>query len=292
MENQTTTPTASQPAVTTYAGFWVRFAALIIDNVIVFIANFIIGFFAGIFMQADGMTQSQVSAISGVLGLVVSFGYFIWMTHVYGATVGKKALGIRVVGVNGEKLSFWKVVLRETVGKILSAIIIYIGFVMAAFTSKKQGLHDFIAGSTVTQNDPNKSKTGVIVAVVIVAFLFAMVIIGILSSVVLVSLNVARGKAQEAYIKSSLSSVVPQALVYADAHNGSYKGFAPTLTLPPCSGTPIVNISPDGFDVAVFAKSCGEPKTYGQPVSYMCVTTDGKGVRPVSEGQITKTKCE
>jgi uncharacterized RDD family membrane protein YckC len=52
--------------------------------------------------------------------------------------------------MNGERIPFGKALLRS-VGKILSQMIFYIGFIMAAFTEKKQGLHDMIAGTIVVK---------------------------------------------------------------------------------------------------------------------------------------------
>ena len=65
-----------------------------------------------------------------------------------GATVGKMALGLRVVTSNGQRLSFMNATGRYF-AKIISAIILGIGFLMIAFTDKKRGLHDMIASTLV-----------------------------------------------------------------------------------------------------------------------------------------------
>ena len=65
-----------------------------------------------------------------------------------GATVGKMAMGLRVVTGSGQRLSFMNATGRYF-AKILSAIILCIGFIMIAFTDKKRGLHDMIAGTLV-----------------------------------------------------------------------------------------------------------------------------------------------
>ncbi|MER3416968.1 MAG: hypothetical protein C4297_12250 [Gemmataceae bacterium] len=64
------------------------------------------------------------------------------------ATLGKMALGITVTDLEGNRIGFGKATGRFF-GKIISALIFYIGFVMAAFTEKKQGLHDMMAGCLV-----------------------------------------------------------------------------------------------------------------------------------------------
>ena len=65
-----------------------------------------------------------------------------------GATVGKMALGLRVVTSNGQRLSFMNATGRYF-AKIISAIILGIGYLMIAFTDRKRGLHDMIAGTLV-----------------------------------------------------------------------------------------------------------------------------------------------
>ena len=65
-----------------------------------------------------------------------------------GATVGKMAMGLRVVTSDGQRLSFMNATGRYF-AKILSFLILCIGFIMVAFTDKKRGLHDIIAGTLV-----------------------------------------------------------------------------------------------------------------------------------------------
>lgn len=65
-----------------------------------------------------------------------------------GATLGKMALGLRVVTSDGQRLSFLNATGRYF-AKIISAIILFIGFIMIGFTDRKRGLHDMIAGTLV-----------------------------------------------------------------------------------------------------------------------------------------------
>ncbi|GEQ96830.1 hypothetical protein JCM17844_04670 [Iodidimonas gelatinilytica] len=64
------------------------------------------------------------------------------------ATLGKAAIGIKVTDMNGQRISFLRATGRHF-GKILSTIILLIGYVMILFTKRKQGLHDMIAGCLV-----------------------------------------------------------------------------------------------------------------------------------------------
>jgi uncharacterized RDD family membrane protein YckC len=68
----------------------------------------------------------------------------------YQGTIGKKILGIKVIDMNGNRISFVKATVRYF-SKLLSALIIGIGFLMAGFTNKKQALHDLIAETLVVK---------------------------------------------------------------------------------------------------------------------------------------------
>jgi uncharacterized RDD family membrane protein YckC len=128
-----------------YAGFWRRFAAYLIDNILV-------GVVIGILIAILGAIADDAGVVIGYLiAIVGSFVYFAWFeSSEYQATVGKIALGIQVTDLQGNRVSFGKA-LGRNVAKILSALILYIGFIMAAFTEKKQGLHDMIAGTLVVK---------------------------------------------------------------------------------------------------------------------------------------------
>jgi len=82
----------------------------------------------------------------------------IWWVYTAGltssslkATLGKKILGLKVVDLNGSRISFGKATGRF-LASILSGLILGIGYLMVAFNPKKQGLHDQIAGTYVVKN--------------------------------------------------------------------------------------------------------------------------------------------
>lgn len=138
-----------------YAGFWTRFCAAFIDGFIVNILNFGVGFVIGIVIAVmagqQGGAAEFAQVIGGVAGLVVQWLYSaIQESSEAQATIGKKALGIIVTDVNGERLSFGRATGRHF-AKIPSAMICLIGFIMAGFTEKKQALHDMIAGCLVVR---------------------------------------------------------------------------------------------------------------------------------------------
>lgn len=275
-----TQPLAAQPAGESavaqtqikYAGFWIRWVANFIDGLVLIIPNIIAGLI--IKFVNFGAVQSVLTSISGLL---VSWVYFILMTNKYQATLGKKAVGIKVLSDKSENLTLGQVILRETIGKLISMVILFIGYIMAGFTKRKQALHDKIASTVVVYKDPNKKLGGwAIFAIVLACILPFIAIIGILASIVLVSLNSARNKAADAGIKATINSIIPDALIYADT-NSTYKGYKIKAGPSPmaCSGEPVVNISADGKQMAIFMKSCKDAKKYfcGNPESGLVTET-------------------
>ena len=129
-----------------YAGFWIRFAALIIDSLV-------LGFCYGILFTVIFPTSYQTDpdmivpmvAIYGCLGII----YFCGMeSSSRQATPGKMAMGIKVGNLQGERISFLNA-LGRYFAKILSGLILYIGYIMAAWDPKKQALHDKLANTVV-----------------------------------------------------------------------------------------------------------------------------------------------
>jgi uncharacterized RDD family membrane protein YckC len=141
---------------TIYAGFWKRLAAYIIDALIMVIPMFIIGFIVSYFAISSANTEMEMEAflagakgITRIINIIVAWVYFAAMeSSSKKGSLGKMALGIKVTDYNGEKISFGKATGRFFL-KILSGIIFCIGFLMIGFTSKKQGLHDIMAGTLV-----------------------------------------------------------------------------------------------------------------------------------------------
>lgn len=133
------------PAV--YAGFWKRFAANFIDGLILGGIGFVVGALLG-FAFPD---ITQYSWVSTLLGAVIGFFYFTIMeSSEHQATFGKRALNIRVTDMKGGRISFGRAAGRY-LAKSLSTLTFFIGYLMAAFTEKKQALHDMIAGTLVVE---------------------------------------------------------------------------------------------------------------------------------------------
>ena len=136
-----------------YANVWKRFVASIIDGIILYILGAVVGFVIGLAIgSAAGEGGAGTAAlIAGIVGLVINWLYYaLQESSPKQSTIGKQAMGLVVTDINGEKISFAKASIRYF-AKILSAIILMIGYIMAFFTEKKQGLHDMIAGTVVLQ---------------------------------------------------------------------------------------------------------------------------------------------
>jgi uncharacterized RDD family membrane protein YckC len=158
-------PSSEAGAEIRYAGFWARHAAHVIDNLIAIAISIALVFI----LPTEGIASS-------IINYIIIWMYYCIMTHRDGATVGKKAIGIRVVSEDTAKLSWGTVILREVVGKLVSSIIFYIGYIMVAFTEKKQGLHDKIAGTLVIYKDPKHDSSALVTTVNILAFIVSIVI--------------------------------------------------------------------------------------------------------------------
>ena len=134
-----------------YGGFWKRVIAYLIDA---FIIAFPVTMIFGTVIPQTMMTENvQVTSVAvsmpQVIMLVASWVYFAGLeSSAWQATVGKKMLGMKVTDTSGERIDFIKATIRYF-AKILSSFILMIGFIIVAFTAKKQGLHDFIAGTLV-----------------------------------------------------------------------------------------------------------------------------------------------
>ena len=166
-----------------YAGFWIRWVAIIIDSFVLTIPIFILQIILVAIMSSPGSEASSAGtagALARLLGTLISCIYFSLMTYYKGATLGKMLVGITVKSDDFNKLSFGRVLLRETIGKFVSGIILGIGYIIAGVTQRKQALHDKFAHSVVVYKDPsNPRKAGLIIGIIIATILPAIAILGI-----------------------------------------------------------------------------------------------------------------
>lgn len=141
-----------------YAGFWVRVGAYLIDVLILFVAQFILIALFGDpviegsssdFQVGFNMSASSSSPLLDLVLIVLAIAYFAGLeSSKMQATLGKRALGLVVTDMNGNRISFLRA-LGRYLAKILSGLILFIGYIMVAFTERKQGLHDLLASTLV-----------------------------------------------------------------------------------------------------------------------------------------------
>ena len=147
---------AGQPSFV-YAGFWLRFVAYIVDSILLGIVNFIAGFALGLVIRAAATSPASTAALQMVVQLIgVTIGWLYFALQESGprqATPGKMILGLKVTDLEGQPISFGRATGRYF-GKILSGLILLVGFIMAGFTERKQALHDIMAGCLVIKTDP------------------------------------------------------------------------------------------------------------------------------------------
>jgi uncharacterized RDD family membrane protein YckC len=150
-----------------YAGFWIRFAAVIIDGMVLGALSSVIFFiffgstlFSMFQALAQGADPSQSAAFAGVFGatmgvfqlfaLAFQIAYLSFMWFRWGATLGQMTLGLKVVKPDGSPLT-----LNTAIGRAfayyLSWLILCIGYMMAGWDDQKRALHDRLADTRVIQ---------------------------------------------------------------------------------------------------------------------------------------------
>jgi uncharacterized RDD family membrane protein YckC len=136
-----------------YAGFWRRLVAFFLDGLIVGAVTVPLSLALGGGGDDLGSTSSTYNPAASSISTALSWLYYALMeSSAKQATLGKMALGIRVTDLDGNRIGFGKATGRYF-AKILSALILGIGFLMVAFTQRKQGLHDILAGTLVVRGE-------------------------------------------------------------------------------------------------------------------------------------------
>ena len=122
-----------------YAGFWVRFGARFIDNLLLWV----IGFGIGATLGALGL-----AILATISGFVINIAYETFFLGKFGQTPGKMALGLKVIRSDGSALTYGRGFGRYF-GTVLSGLVLAIGYIMAAFDEEKRALHDHICDTRV-----------------------------------------------------------------------------------------------------------------------------------------------
>jgi uncharacterized RDD family membrane protein YckC len=145
-----------------YAGFWLRVVAFIIDSIVLSVLYLLViiplydflhppaVFDPDSAMQGPTLFQQVLTPdVSQLVLILVGIMYYAIMeASRHQASLGKLALELKVTDADGRRLSLSKSVLRNA-SKLLSASLLLLGYLAAAFTRRKQALHDLIAGAIV-----------------------------------------------------------------------------------------------------------------------------------------------
>lgn len=149
----------SQP----YGGFWIRVLAYFVDRLILGIlySPLVMVLSFRLFQQTRDIAPNNPAQLApflnyvltlSLVGLAINWLYEALLTSSpWQATVGKRILNLKVTDLEGNRISFEHATGRFF-AKILSGLILCIGFLMVAFTERKQGLHDIIAGTLVMKS--------------------------------------------------------------------------------------------------------------------------------------------
>lgn len=126
-----------------FAGFWRRLAAFVLDTfVLVACAGVLIGFIGALSGEA-------VQGPSRLVAFLAQWAYYAgFESSSWRATPGKRLCSLVVVDLNGRQLTLQRATLRFA-AELLSGLLLGIGYLMAAFTARKQALHDLIAETLV-----------------------------------------------------------------------------------------------------------------------------------------------
>jgi uncharacterized RDD family membrane protein YckC/Tfp pilus assembly major pilin PilA len=168
-----------------YADFWQRFGAALIDYIAVVFGASLFSAFALVIMDPRWLPLA-------VLLFVIAY-YAVFESSPLQATPGKLAVSIKVTTTEGERIGFGRAVGR-LFGKLVSSLILYIGYLLPLFTTYRQALHDKLAGTFVVRKRfeasqiaqagpaPSTSAGGVVAAIAILVF-GGLFVIGILAAI-------------------------------------------------------------------------------------------------------------
>jgi uncharacterized RDD family membrane protein YckC len=100
-----------------------------------------------------GAAAAIIGAVIGIpfLGSAISLVYYIVFTGLRGQTPGKMVMRIQVVDANGNIPSWTQVIMRELIGKLISGVVLLLGYFWVVWDARKRGWHDYIGGTFVVR---------------------------------------------------------------------------------------------------------------------------------------------
>ena len=221
-----------------YAGFWKRAFAFLIDSIALSIP---MGIVYAIILVPQGMAFAKLAAsgaepspdaMMGMMGRYFASLILIWLLTIVGgwlysalmesakhqATLGKMAMGIKVTGSHGERISFARATGRFF-GKMVSGMTLYFGFYMAGFTQKRQALHDLLASTFVISKEYTEEdkelvalpfSTGGCVASIIVAIAPFILYFGMIILMIMAGISAGMDEARQNAIQQRPAAITQQ----------------------------------------------------------------------------------
>ena len=283
------TPPVDQPpplgaAALPYGGFWVRLAAHVVDGFIISIGVFVIAFVLGLAAAMLGGGGGEAVSVGITVAMVLLgqlyHAYFVSSEKM--ATPGKRLCGLYVTDLEGHRLGFGHA-LGRNLAALASYLTLYIGFIMAGFTERKQALHDKIAG-TLVHRQPGSSA--VIVIVIVLVLFFGVFVIGILAAIAIPAYQDYTVRAKMSGVVSAMDAVKTPIAEYA-ANKGQWPttweqvGANPMSQVPESSRALVEEIRLDQGGVVVGSvKIQGKqgqirmaPKQMGDKVDWTCTAS-------------------
>lgn len=137
-----------------YAGFAVRLAAYLVDLLLVSTVLLVVRIPLWVVELASPeniLVRDLVFqfSLADIVTYLLKVLYFVFFTYQFGATVGKKCFHLRVEGCDGQKMSLFDVIYRESIGRFLSSVVMDIGYLIVVVDKHKRGLHDILCDTEV-----------------------------------------------------------------------------------------------------------------------------------------------
>ncbi len=154
-----------------YAGFWKRFAAAWIDSLVTSVISticailYVILYLIPLAISVEAEELADINAEAQgywiVINLAIAWIYYsVFESSGKQGTLGKLAVGIKVTDLQGNRIGFG-IAIGRNFTKLFSMMLVFIGFIMVAFTKKKQGLHDITAGCVVIKRDAHSTPNSI-----------------------------------------------------------------------------------------------------------------------------------
>ena len=137
-------PVSVPPSTAQYASFGRRFLAILLDGFIIMLISMAINLPFALFLP-------DLSSLGTLIGYGCSLFYYIYFIGSRGQTLGKMALGIKVVKTDGSPVGYLNAFLREVVGKFISGLVLGLGYLWILWDPRKQAWHDKIANTIVVK---------------------------------------------------------------------------------------------------------------------------------------------